>query len=86
MKRDLWSTKSTRDDDSAAKAPAADPHNVIDQYSGMNESQLMQQLRFFRQSGQMDDAALEQMAQTVSPMLSEDQRTRLKALLEQLRQ
>ena len=52
----------------------------------MNETQLMQELKGFRESGVMDDAALANMARQVSPMLTPEQQARLGALLQQLRQ
>ena len=92
MNRELWNSKNTTGGEKASaplnnKMPdPQDVQNAAEHYGGMDESQLMRELRSYRQNGQMDDAALEQMAQTVSPMLNDEQRLRLQAIMNQLRQ
>lgn len=85
MRRDLWSSKNSDDKNDASAFPGGGPQDVMGQYGAMNQDQLMQELRAFRQNGQMDDAALEQMAQSVAPMLNNEQRMRLQAIMQQLK-
>ncbi len=95
MKRDLWSSKQGKPTSAAegTQAPqnidaqsVQDAQSAIEHYSGMNEGQLMNELLNFRQSGAMDDRSLQEMTQTVSPMLNDEQKKRLDALIRQLRQ
>ncbi len=94
MKRDLWSSKQGGQGAGipSAQIPASlDPQAVlnaqsaIEHYSAMNEGELMSELKNLRQAGGMDDRALQEMTQAVSPMLSEEQRQRLDALIRRLR-
>ena len=85
MKRDLRSTKPAPLPDVDPQA-FAEAQNAVDHYSSMNEAQLMQELQGFRESGAMNDAALNSMASQISPLLTPEQQTRLSALLSQLKQ
>ncbi len=95
MKRDLWSSKTNSQNPGSSSnmqtPPEVDPKTMkdaqaaIEHYGGMSENELMSELKNFRQAGAMDDNALLQMAQTVSPMLTEEQRQRLELLINQLR-
>ena len=92
MKRDLRSSKGSGQPVDPQILQGIDPQKIqdaqsaVEHYGSMNETQLMQELKGFRESGVMDDAALANMARQVSPMLTPEQQARLGALLQQLRQ
>ncbi|MDO5110708.1 MAG: hypothetical protein Q4E65_00220 [Clostridia bacterium] len=92
MKRDLRSSKGTAQPIDPEMLQSVDPQQLqdaqsaVEHYGSMNEAQLMQELKGFRDAGVMDDEALANMARQVSPMLTPEQQARLGALLTQLRQ
>ncbi len=96
MKRDLRGSKGTVQPTGPQVHPQVfqgvdaqklqDAQSAVEHYGGMNEAQLMQELKGFREAGVMDDEALTNMARQVSPMLTPEQQARLGALLTQLRQ
>ena len=59
--------------------------NLVDRYSGKSESELMNELRYARQSGAIDPNELASVAQRLSPMLTPDQQQRLFSVMQQLK-
>lgn len=63
--------------------------SVVDKYSGMNESQLMSEMikvaATSKANGTLNDAELENFYNQMSPMLTVEQRKKLKALINTLK-
>lgn len=64
----------------------AQVQDVMNRYSGKSEAELLQELQGFRQSGAINDAVLNDVAQKIAPMLNPAQRQKLDGLIRQLRQ
>lgn len=67
---------------------AAAPEELIKRYSGMNEEALMRELTGLTQSrkaeGTYDPAAIKRGVEAISPLLSGEQRAKLKRVIEAL--
>lgn len=63
--------------------------SVVDKYSGMNESELMSEMikvaATSKANGTLNDAELENFYNQMSPMLTAEQRKKLKALINSLK-
>lgn len=68
--------------------PGATPEELIGRYSGMSEDALMRELAGLTQKrradGTYDPDAIKRGVEAISPMLSESQRAKLKAIIEAL--
>lgn len=95
MKRTLQGSKSTKtplpnNDVMNQAIPNVDPNqmndiqNLMDQYGGKSESELMSELLHARQSGAIDPNDLANVAQRLAPMLTPEQQQRLLYVMQQL--
>ena len=58
--------------------------NIVNHYGGKSEAELLGELKGFRESGIMDPAALQSVAQKIAPMLTPEQQQRLFGVMQQL--
>lgn len=58
--------------------------SVLNQYGDKSEADLMNDLKGFQQAGVMDNAALYDMAQKISPMLNIQQQQKLYVVMQEL--
>lgn len=95
MKRTLQGSKSAKTrlpnlDELQRQAQNLDPaqlgsvQNIVSQYSGKSEQELMQELRAARQNGAINPSELAGVAQKLAPMLSPEQQQRLVQVINQL--
>lgn len=77
---------------STPNIPGANPQtvndieNMINRYSDKSSEELMNELLRFKNSGMMSNEALQNMAQTVAPMLDAEQQQRLYSIIQYLGQ
>ena len=86
MKRSFKETRNAAEENGARET--ADARELFDKYSGMSEAALMHELDALtqkqRSEGSFDRAAIEHGAQAILPMLNEEQRKKLKGILQRL--
>ena len=59
--------------------------NAVNQYGGKSQSELLRELQNYKNSGMMDDGALDSVAQRLMPMLTAEQQRRLFDVMGQLK-
>ncbi|MBQ9833183.1 MAG: hypothetical protein IJO48_05555 [Clostridia bacterium] len=83
MKRDLKSFmrgEGAKLDESAMN----NAQDAMNKYSGKSDDELMRELNTLKENGTINNAALQNMASTISPMLNAQQKQKLEALIKQL--